>query len=147
LIAEELGGEVPTYAQWLKAVGANGDDPRSGPAGDQERPGEVLANRPLALGLANGDGPRLVSTVTKDLSVYGIHQLVSNGYEWADGLTEDKRTDLRTRPAGGLELPYTGTHYELSYVLTFARIPTKNQKCEWLSTDDQIGFRVVLMPK
>ena len=33
LVAQELGGLLPTYKQWLKAVGAMGDGEPPGPAG------------------------------------------------------------------------------------------------------------------
>ena len=41
---------------------------------------------------------------------------------------------------------FGGTPFEVSRVLTFAQIRTKNQRTHWLSTDDRVGFRVVLEP-
>jgi len=146
LAAEELGGRLPTYAQWLKAVGANGDDPdRPGPAGDEEKPGENVSFRPLALQLTTG--PRPITDKTVDESVFGIRELVSNGYEWADGQDDASRTRLNERPSGGRILPVTGMTYEMRTVLTFTRIPDKAPGTPWWKTDDSIGFRVVLEPR
>jgi hypothetical protein len=143
LIAEELGGQLPNYTQWLKAVGANGDGAAPGPAGPPEQDGEDLSKRPLALTL---QAPWPVEKTTKDVSVYGIHQLVSNGFEWCDGETDDKRTNFLTRPSGDHQLRLTGKPYDSREVLTFARIPSKNTWSEWISTEDQPGFRIVLTP-
>ncbi len=80
------------------------------------------------------------------MSVHGIRQLVSNGYEWTDGDTAVERTNLNAPPPDGVALRQTGTSYEIVYVLTFARIRTKPQRTEWLRTDEGAGFRVVLEP-
>ena len=143
LIVEELGGQVPTYDQWLKAVGANGDGSPPGPAGPPEGEGEVLSKRPLALQLEDS-WP--VEKPTLDVSVYGIHQLLSNGFEWCDGDSDAKRTNFLTRPSGDHPLRLTGSPFDSREVLTFARIRTKNTWSEWVSTEEQPGFRIVLRP-
>ncbi len=147
LAAEEMGGRLPTYAQWQKAVGINGDDPdRPGPAGPEETLlQEDLTLRRLALGLT--DGPWPIDRDQTDVSVFGIRQLVSNGYEWTDGEDDKRRTNLYDRAPGGLEPRLTGMTYEERYVFTFARIPTKPKRLEWQRTDERVGFRVVLEPR
>lgn len=148
LAAEELGGRLPTYAQWLKAVGMNGDDlDRVGPAGGEEvdRDDNLLL-RGLALTLRGGPLP--IEWESRDVSVYGVHQLVSNGLEWSDGDTEAQRANIYAPPpGGGYTLRQTGRTYEDHYVLTFARMRTKPQATEWLHTDDRAGFRIVLEPR
>jgi serine/threonine protein kinase len=144
LVAQELGGQVPTYDQWLKAVGAKGDGDPPGPAGPERHPGENLFERqpPLALGL---DGPWPVERVTADESKYGIHQLVSNGYEWADGRDDARRTRVEDLPSDH-PLPLTGMTWELPEVLTFDRMAREPRLSDWISTDAGAGFRVVLLP-
>ena len=145
LVAEELGGQLPTYDQWLQAAGANGNGPPPGPAGPERGAGEDLRQRPLALGLRGGPWP--VGKPTTDVSVYGIHQLVTNGYEWCDTDREGKRTNLRSRPSGSFQPRLTAVPYEEHRVLTFAQIAQKTQVCEWTSTAENAGFRVVLVPR
>jgi hypothetical protein len=149
LAAEELRGKLPTYDQWLKAVGIYDDDPESpGPAGPQETSMQenlTLRTPPLALGLRTG-GPWPIDRETKDLSVFKIHQLVSNGLEWSGGDTADKRPNIYAPPSEGFTFRQTGTTYEITYVLTYTRIRTKPEAAEWLRTEDWAGFRVVLEP-
>ncbi|HYH64095.1 MAG TPA: SUMF1/EgtB/PvdO family nonheme iron enzyme, partial [Urbifossiella sp.] len=142
LAAKELGGKVPTYAQWLKAVGFYDDRKRRGPAGD-EKTAENLAERGLALGL---EAPWPVDTWTTDVSIFGIRQLVTNGYEWSDGADDVSRAKLHERPPNGLFRRYTGMPYEMREVLTFTSIPGKSPGNNWLVTEDLAGFRIVLEP-
>lgn len=145
LVAAELGGQLPTMKQWRKAVGANGEDTRPGPAGDKERPGEVLSERPLALGLR--DGPWSVTKETKDVSVHGIHQLTTNGFEWTDGADEPQRIDLFASSAQVQQLPVAGQSWDIPVVLSFAGMAGPHRNAlPWTDTTQLIGFRIVLTP-
>lgn len=141
LVAEELGGRLPTYRQWRKAVGANGEDPRVAPAGADAKPGVNIA-----LDLENG--PWAVDKETKDVSVHGIHQLTSNGFEWADGDDEPQRIDPFARPKEFHILPQTGETWEVTAVQTFADISGPHRKrMPWNDTAERAGFRIVVTPK
>lgn len=145
LVAAELGGRLPTMKQWRKAVGANGEDSRPGPAGEKEKPGEVLSDRPLALGLRSGPWP--ISKETKDLSVHGIHQLTSNGFEWIDGADELQRIDPFANAAQVQQLPLAGQSWDIPVVLTFAGMAGPHTLVSpWTDTTQLIGFRIVLTP-
>ena len=145
LVAMELGGQLPTYKQWRKAVGANGDDSRPSSAGVTEVPAENLEKRSLALGQKNGPMPVAVETLDK--SVHEIHQLASNGFEWADGLDEPQRIDLFFSSAQDHRLPVNGQSWDMSAVLTFSKIagPSKGAM-PWTDTSEMIGFRIVIQP-
>ena len=142
LVAAELGGMLPIYSQWQKAVGVTGDDTRPGPAGEKEKPGEKLADRNLAVGIA--DGPWPVTKKTSDVSIHEIHQLVSNGVEWTDG--EPKRFNLFDRPLTTPEVRFTGQSWKYAKVLTFDRIREEPMSTKWTDTEAQAGFRIVLIP-
>lgn len=142
VVAEELGGVLPTYEQWLRAV----DVPAPGPAGEAEKPNEDLTQRPLALGLI--DGPWPVDKPTKDRGVNGVHQLTSNGFEWTrTRLDNDRTVDLGTLPSFQLDLKLVGQPWDLPSVLTTQRIPEKNRAEPWLKTEHFIGFRVAFEPQ
>ena len=151
LVAAELGGQLPTYKQWHKAVGANGEGRGPGPAGrDRQKffgmEVEVLADRPLALGLVGGPWP--VSKLTDDVSVHSIHQLVSNGYEWTAGEDEARRVEPFADPQNYRTLPVTGETWEIEQVATFQRIATQlRKKDRWDNAKEHFGFRIVVTPK
>ncbi|MEO2087872.1 MAG: protein kinase, partial [Gemmataceae bacterium] len=145
LVAAELGGRLPTMKQWRKAVGANGEDSRPGPAGEKERPDEQLSERPLALGLR--DGPWSVTKETKDVSVHGIHQLTTNGFEWTDGADDPQRIDLFASSAQVQNVPLAGQSWDIPVVLTFAEMAGPHTKAlSWTDTTQLIGFRIVFTP-
>src|SRR5262249_2380810 len=90
LVAQRLGGSLPTYRQWLKAVGAMEPDPQlpagkalaGGPGGAGRR--QQLEDRHLALGRSK-TLPGRSKEASGDKSVpWDIRQLVSNGREWLD---------------------------------------------------------------
>ena len=154
LVAEELGGQLPTYQQWSKAVGAMEESKEPGPAGPEEsrdpvteKPVEDLTLRPLALGLQAGPWP--VVKQTKDMSVFGIHQLVSNGCEWTGGEDETHHVKLFPLPSSTPPpLRTTGQAWEVKIVPTFISIAAKSKEpVGWLETRETLGFRIVLTPK
>lgn len=146
LVAAELGGQLPTYKQWRKAVGANGEDIRIGPAGVSEVPDDNLTKHTIALGLKNGPWP--ITKETDDKSVHQIHQLSSNGFEWADKEDESQRIDLFAGAAQVQKLPVTGQSWEMAVVLTFNGMagPIKGA-LDWTDTTQLIGFRIVISPQ
>ncbi len=146
LVAAQLGGRLPTHAQWLKAVGARADSQEPGPAGAPAVTGEdVSVTRPLALGLKKGPWP--VEKKTKDISVYGIHQLVTNGCEWCDGDSEAGRVNLFERHSSPPMVRQTGRSWMGNSVLTFDLIADDLMRLPWTETDSQAGFRIVLIPR
>jgi Sulfatase-modifying factor enzyme 1 len=146
LVAAELGGQLPTSKQWRKAVGANAEDTRLSPAGVTKIPDDNLAKRSLALGLKNGPWP--VADKTLDVSVHEIHQLTSNGFEWAEKEDESQRIALFAGAAQVQKLPVTGQSWEFAIVLTFSGMAEPIKKTlDWTDTSQLIGFRIVITPQ
>lgn len=160
LIAKELGGDLPSFSQWLKAVGMNDRDGlakgQAGPAGPDIDPQAdrqlEIVKRGLALGLRQG--PWRVTRDTPDRSCFGIHQLVTNGAEWTcdreDGQTVELwKTDSRQPKLMRL----VGTHWLLPRILTFSHMEGDDIKQVqlWVPTPGQaweaVGFRIVLHPQ
>ena len=141
--AEALGGVLPTYAQWRRAVETAGP----WPPGPQESRGEDLTQRPLALGLAAGPWP--VATETKD-RINGVHQLTSNGFEWTRTAVEDatKPVTLADLPLVTFTIRKAGQNWTTPQVLTPDRIPNLNRLEDWLATKVEYNsFRVALLPE
>ncbi len=131
LAARELGGQLPTLLQWRKAAGA-ADDPRPGPtgdalvvpkdlAGDRAKANEFkrqhLAKRNLALAQTR---PWPVAKRTDDVSVFGVHQLVSNGPEWLGQDNAGQPVNLSNIPDGEQNACCVGSSaYDLT-IATFA---------------------------
>lgn len=141
LAAAQLGGRLPTYAEWLKATGI-GEDTRDSTAGGPEFDWIKLALRSQA-------GPWSVTRETTDESMYGIRQLVSNGLEW----TRDARDGAaQLNPllpgAGGLAtnplMRVVGETWDATNVLTFKLIPSKSRSHDWNEVPLMIGFRIAL---
>jgi serine/threonine protein kinase len=148
LVAEELGGLLPTYEQWRKAVGAMGDGPRGdGPVGPpvkgtDEAAKDELRTRGLALGLK---APQPVKERTKDVSFCGIHQLVTNGKEWIGGDESTRRLRLLDTSPTDTYARVVGQSWVMPDVLTYADIQQRGED-RWDSTKVMIGFRIVLEP-
>ncbi len=151
LVAERLGGSIPTELQWKKAVGKLGDGKLPGPAGGPVRPGtqeqirkELNEDRNLALGLKNGPWP--VARETSDRSDLGIHQLLSNGEEWVDQQGGVDRLNLADDKPGGKYASYVGAAPRDMQVPGFDKSP---QSALWgtVTADVSVGFRIVLEPK
>jgi serine/threonine protein kinase len=145
LAAEELGGVLPTQKQWLKAVGATGDDLGDGPAGGPATGPDDLRGRNLALGLV-ATGPRPVAERTRDVSCHGIHQLVTNGEEWLGEDADGKRLDLLNLPLNRQFVLTAGRGWDEEEVLTFAMIADRNNRrtSEWTDPAVGVGFRIVI---
>jgi serine/threonine protein kinase len=169
LIANELGGLLPTYLQWLKAVGMSDRHQALDPAGpigpdvqgDVEHRRRQLQERELALGLKTGPWP--VTKPTRDRTCWGVHQLLSNGAEWVDfpKLKNEPwrptRIQLATvKPEDEWYFRMVGTSWEMPSVLTFQHLSDENLMnrpvpwVPWNRTEpwdgQSIGFRVVLEP-
>ncbi len=162
LVAQELGGLLPTYNQWLKAVGAM-DGIKPGPAGptivippeltgpekDKERmefQRRALRKRNLALGLE--DGPMPVRTQTDDVSYFGINQLLSNGFEWTgeDDAVTGRRLSLFQRSATEHYAVLVGQTWEVGEVITLDSLSGRRQSQRWNKWQQYASFRVVLEP-
>jgi formylglycine-generating enzyme required for sulfatase activity len=137
LVAEELGGLLPTPVQWLKAVGALGDDHREGPVSTDP-------NTPFAGGLA---APWPVSTRTADISKYEIHQLVSNAVEWTRQGDDGKLLTRFDSPTVEPFVYLRGQNWALPDRLSFAKIRDQSARSyQWTGTEEMAGFRIVLEP-
>jgi formylglycine-generating enzyme required for sulfatase activity len=147
LVAEELGGRLPTRDQWAKAVGVRGDDPaRTSPAGDPPHDFGGAAPKGLALGLDRGPWP--VGRATPDVSVHGLHQLISNGYEWTRETSDGQVVNLFSPPLLRPRMAVVGQTWELRTVHTFVGIATGLGKSyPWDDAKSGVGFRIVLEPR
>jgi hypothetical protein len=146
LVAEELGGQLPTYEQWRKAVGAMGDGRPVGPVGapvkDEASARDELRARKLALGL---NAPRPVHEPTEDISFCGIHQLVTNGLEWMGGDDGTRRLRLLGSPTTVTYARVVGRSWDMKDVLTYEQIQHQGE-LKWDNTEEMISFRIVLEP-
>jgi hypothetical protein len=146
LVADEIGGQIPTPAQWAKAVGVRDDPTRSSPAGDPPHDFGGAAPAGLALGLDRGPWP--VARATPDVSVHGLHQLVSNGYEWARETSDGQPINLFSPPLLRPRVTVVGQTWELRTVHTFVGIATGLGKSyPWDDAKSGVGFRLVLEPR
>jgi hypothetical protein len=155
-VAQELGGLLPTYRQWRKAIGAMGDEKtRPGPAGKKEEGKDdnerrkSFEDRKLAIGLL--DGPRDVHAGTDDRSYCGIHQLVSNGPEWLrDRRGDGPIVDLDEPNPFNTYVALVGYDIKIPRIITFADLQGTEgpvNYVSWMDTAQYAGFRVVLEPR
>ena len=139
-VAGQLGGLLPTMVQWRKATGAMGDGPGAGP-------GITDPADPRAAVVAGGlSVPWPVDKPTADVSVYGVHQLVSNGLEWTREGGDGKPLDRFNVP---LTPPYAllvGQHWAATDRLSYTQIRELKKEATWTDTDVPAGFRSVLEP-
>jgi formylglycine-generating enzyme required for sulfatase activity len=162
IVAEWLGGTLPTHRQWLKASGLLEGNQKDGPAGAPLMPPklpreELLAwkreqfqKRKLALGLP---GPLAVndSRAAGDVSRWKISQLVTNGAEWLGqpDARPDSRLQLFPTPAGqqfALVMGHSASEDEIDSA-GFLRNESP-AAYEWDRVDGLFaGFRVVLEPR
>ena len=146
IVAEELGGQLPTLAQWEKAVGVRDDPTRGSSAGDPPYTYNAPPPKGLALGLSQGPWP--VDRQTLDESVHGVHQLISNGYEWTRETSDGQAINLFVVPTLRPRMTVVGQTWDLQTVQTFARIATGSRMSyPWDDAKSGICFRVVLEPK
>src|SRR5262249_26977434 len=102
LVAEKLGGKLPSFAQWSKAVGA-GDDTRPPRSGS--------ARKGLASDQKNAPLP--VERPPPDVSVHDVHQLTSNGQEWTrDTRRDDSPPSLFPPPASDPKVRIVGRSWD-----------------------------------
>jgi len=137
-VAAQLGGRLPTLAQWQKAAGFFGEDPRAGPAGDPPFDFSRLA-------LRQKNGPWEITRPTTDESIHRVRQLFSNGLEWTRDTTDGKKLDQPVLLGGGLVNPamrVVGASWDTEGEPTFAGFGMKRH--DWHETKEEITFRVVL---
>jgi formylglycine-generating enzyme required for sulfatase activity len=146
IVAEELGGQLPTPAQWEKALGVRDDPARGSSAGDPPFTYNEPPPRGLALSLTKGPWP--VERKTLDVSIHGVHQLVSNGYEWTREAKNVEPFNLFDRQTLTPQMVVVGQSWDMQTVLTYAGIAAGTRNSHpWHDSKAGIGFRVVLEPK
>ncbi len=146
LVADELGGQIPTPDQWAKAIGVRDDPARTSSAGSSPYDLGGAAPKGLALGLDHGPWP--VGRDTPDVSVHGVRQLASNGYEWTRETTDGQPVSLFNPPLLRPRVVVVGQTWELRTVPTFAEIAAGLGKSyPWDDARSGVGFRVVLEPR
>src|SRR5579883_418439 len=177
LVAQWLGGALPSLKQWQKATGVLEDDAVYGPAGKEldippqfnknltptERRAfnfwrsEQLQQRNLALGLREPpDRPKPLPVrdprASGDKShPWEIRQLVSNGQEWLDQANRDpnSRIVLSTLPLGE-QLALVVGHHPRDLVIDSATVIRTEEPASWPWTQVEgvyAGFRIVLIPR
>jgi serine/threonine protein kinase len=159
LVAEALGGSLPTFQQWLKAAGLLEKNVTVGPAGSAltpeqeaepvEKLRELFKNRKLALGLADGPLPVRDSRTEGDVSRWGIHQLVSNGQEWLGENTAGRAVKIVPVPKAPTYARIVGYGpAELRiHAPGIVKGTTSEQLIETVTGDGYAGFRIILKPK
>lgn len=146
IVAEELGGQLPTLAQWEKAVGVRDDPVRGSCVGDPPYTFNAPPPQGIALGLAQGPWP--VERQTRDMSTHGVHQLISNGFEWTRETTDGKPINVFVVPTLRPKMTVVGQGWDMQTVQTFTRIATGGRMSHsWDDAKAGISFRVVLEPK
>lgn len=130
-------GRLPSRQQWLKAAGKN-EDERKGPFEGSEKTVDGLAVKQFAR------GPWPIEEGIRDVSIYGIRQMASNGFEW----TRDVQDNVRTIPLErmGKEPPqvyFLGQGYRQDQPLTFVEM-NKPQLLSSIENNVELSFRVVL---
>jgi hypothetical protein len=89
-----------------------------------------------------------VAKETVDVSVHRVHQLFSNGFEWADGKEESDRVDLFDQAHTDHRVPQTGQSWEMRVVPTFPRLSENTRMgMPWTDTTECIAFRIVVTPR
>jgi serine/threonine protein kinase len=162
LVADRLGGLLPTYPQWLKATGVHelsrgAKPPAGGPLevppglkGDAlyEAKRKQFMSRDLALGRTR---PLPVTSGSGDLSYWKIRQLVSNGPEWlgqSDPLDDKKRIALAPFPLAEVQALVVGQGSNEVTVMNFEDIQHTPGQPPWTKIKGlYAGFRIVLEPK
>jgi serine/threonine protein kinase len=147
LIAEQLGGLLPMANQYRKAVGAMEKGVSHGPAGPpihfaRWASWPLIAKRNLALFQTRGPWP--ISRKTSDLSVFGIHQLASNGFEWTGETDKGTRTSLLSIETTTW-VKRVGQGWEIQEVVPLPELADGSSE-DWLSTDASYTFRIILEP-
>ena len=148
LIAEQLGGRLPMLKQYRKALGDLENDVLHGPTGtpfnfsDSWIARSMMTMRNLALFL---DGPWPVSYRTGDVSVFGIHQLASNGFEWTGETDRETRATLSPEGSGMTEVKRVGQGWEMMTVPPLSEL-ADGSPVNWTDTEAGYSFRIVLEP-
>lgn len=177
LVAQWLGGSLPSLKQWQKATGVYEDDAVYGPAGKEleiqpqfnknltpeERQAfnvwrsERLQQLNLALGLRDQQGrpkplpvqdPRASGDKSRP---WEIRQLVSNGQEWLGQASRDPNSHIVLSPLPlGEQLAIVVGHHPRDLVIDSATAIRTEEPASWPWTQVEgvyAGFRVVLIPR
>ena len=148
IVAAELGGDLPTHGQWLKATGMWDDRTRTSPAGDPtllDLSPAPPRTQGIALNLLRGPWP--VDRDQPDQSVFGIRQLISNGEEWTRETNSGRLLNVFELPLPEPEVLVVGQSWDSDQILTFGKFTSIRRQYPLADTDAQIGFRIVLQPE
>ena len=172
LVAEALGGSLPTYDQWVKATGAWEDGVTDGPAGPAVSPPpeflkpdrtpeeekafaewkrKQFTDRNLALGRSEGALSVRNPGAGRDVSHWQIRQLVSNGQEWLGHNNLSKvRFSLTPLPDGPQDACVVGRRPADPVIDSLAKFRTQSPtqyRWEGDEPEGRAGFRVVIEPQ
>jgi formylglycine-generating enzyme required for sulfatase activity len=146
VVAEWLGGKLPTPNQWKAAAGIDG-----GHLGPFQLPPEKVARN-------QSGGPANVKAFPEDLSVHGVFDVAGNGREWTrifvDGekSLHDRESVRNVIAKQGAEASITLRGFEYLGEIpppTVLKRVTTNQgygTFAWADPQPDIGFRVVIDP-
>jgi formylglycine-generating enzyme required for sulfatase activity len=148
VVAEWLGGELPTVQQWDAVAGLDGDEftPFMLPKGEVSRFSE--------------NGPMRVGTKIKDVS-HGVWDVAGNGTEWTRKFTEQADLSIHDERLGKMleerrikkdaNIPLRGFSYADTRAVASMQSVLKTKsgfgRVSWTSADPNIGFRVVVEPR
>src|SRR5205823_2575105 len=104
--------------------------------GDPKDPAGMALNR-------KKDGPWPVDQGDRDVSVWGVRQLASNGLEWTRDLTSNGVLPLKNN-IGAPDVYVAGASYVYRKPLTFKDMQQKTTTLPPSTAGGDIGFRVVL---
>lgn len=154
LAAAELGGQLPTYAQWERAVTAKDGSLPDLFANAKRPPGgrdELTEAEFTALGVALGQsrGPWPIDRATPDVSAAGVRQLISNGFEWTRVDGDNRPVELFSIPGAEPQVLVVGQSWDHFKVPTLSDLANyKRSQGAWQAAPDKaIGFRVVFDAK
>jgi serine/threonine protein kinase len=175
LVAEVLGGSLPTFDQWLKATGLREDDAIHGPAGPVFKSEEEyhktktkddpedyrdwlkqqFPKRNLALGLLKPKMPPRPLPVSDprasgDISRWRIRQLVTNGQEWLcqSSIQESSRFTISALSGGPQDALTVGNAwYDVNFKSPSELKAPLASPWDATGADEMSGFRIVLEPK
>jgi len=164
LCAEWLGGQLPTAAQWDRAAGLpttlKEEDSDKGPFEPDWQPGDIAVGR-------EEQGPMAVGKAAKDRSIYGVHDMAGNGFEWTrsckDASLDYYEYDGNLSKVGPTwDVLLRGRTYFNPDPLTFGQFSDRFMKIPFFETErtldatriesyknllPQTGFRVVVEPQ
>jgi formylglycine-generating enzyme required for sulfatase activity len=147
VLAEWLGGKLPTPKQWIAAAGID-----AGKYAPFELPPEKVARN-------RSNGPAPVKSFPEDLSIHGVFDVAGNGREWTRSFVDGDlsihdpnalQTVLNALNGASANMYLRGFDYgsgiSAKEVLENVKSNTKYGHQAWTDPEFDTGFRVVLEP-